>query len=174
MKRFLSALLLGLCLLLGINGPALAFDYDGTLGTGLTASTNPDPNTLGTVAPLASTVTSWRGNISTDWTTQNKPALFPLPLRDQSGERVQGGERPIRLHFVPSAGSGTTYTVTIWFFNPQSQTWSKPYDTPSLNLTGEQVTYINLPGSNPIFIQLSSICSGTVSVYYDRGVAEKG
>lgn len=166
MKRLLTALLLGFFTL---ASQALAFDYDGLLGSGLTATTNPDPNTLATVSPLINnTVTSFRGNISGDWTAQNRPALFPLGVSDQ------GGEKRLRLHFVPSAGSATTYTVTVWFFNNRTNTWVKPAEGSTQTFTGEAATWIANPGTNPVFIQLSSISAETITVQYDRGVAERG
>lgn len=142
----------------------------GTLGTGLDATSNPDPNTLGTVRPytVATSRTAPPWTIESAWTTQAKPALFPMGVRDG------GGDRPIKVHFVPSAGSGTTYTATVWFYNAITNTWAKPNNTPSVNYTGSTIDYINNTGEDAIFIQLSSISAGTISIYFDSSVAVKG
>jgi len=143
----------------------------GTLGTGLDATSNPDPNSLGTKAPYsAATAKSTPPPItpSAAWTTQAKPALFPIGAKDGSGD-VQ-----IKVHFIPSNGAAVTYTVTIWMYNAVSNTWSKPKNNASVNYTGDTIDYIDMPGADAIFLQLSSISAGTISIYYDESNAKKG
>lgn len=138
-------------------------DYSSTLGTSLSATTNPDPSTLGTTNPFDADGKT----IASAWTSQAKPALFPLGVKDQSGEV------PVRLLFKPSGGSAVTYTVTVWVWSSTASAWAKPYDSGSLSFTGNQSTVVYLPGNNPIFLQLSSISTGTLSIYYDSATAEK-
>jgi hypothetical protein len=141
-----------------------------TLGTGLDATSNPDPNGLTTKAPysLADSRKNMPFTQSAAWTTQAKKALFPIGVR--SGE----GDKRIYLQFVPSGGAAVTYTVTMWQYNPVSNTWAKPKNTPSISYTGEQRDYIDNPGDDAIFLQLSSISAGTISIYFDPDNARKG
>ena len=135
-----------------------------TLGTGLTASSNPDPTTLGTTNPyptpfVDSTV------VSGSWTSQASKALFPI------GADYNQPETAIKFHIIPSAGETTTYTVTLWFFNKVSGTWAKSASNNSINYTGSVVDYIDNPGRDPMFLQLSNISAGTLSVYVDGRLA---
>jgi hypothetical protein len=139
-------------------------DLTGTLGTALDATSNPDPNTLTTKNPYK-TVMDNPQTFSTAWISQAKKALFPLGVLDGSGEK------PIKLHFVPSS-AGATYTVTMYVFDTLSGTWGIPFDNGSLNLTGDQLTYIARPGNDPIFLKLSAISAGTLSIYFDGSTAK--
>ena|SRR3982751_6685812 len=139
------------------------------LGTGLTIVTNADPNTLTTVAPYAYSGSNKLYTApSAAWTSQNRPALFPNAV--WNGE----GDKRIYLDFIPSAGSGVTYTVTAWFFNPSSGAWVKPYNSPTMDYTGNVRDYIDKPGVDAIFLQIVSISSGTLSIYFSPENARKG
>lgn len=135
-----------------------------TLGTALTASTNPSPNTLSTVNPYPSPITS-RSTASAAWTTQAKKALV-------SNGALQGGfEKPIELSFKPSGGDAVTYSVTLWRYNTESQQWHRATGTHTFSLTGYSNERILSPSNDPWFIQLASISSGTVSIYYEQDTA---
>jgi hypothetical protein len=137
----------------------------GTLIAAGTATTNPAPNGLGTPAPA--TFAHGVYTPSAAWLTQSatySPALFPNDIRDGSGTKH------IELEFVPSV-AGATYTATIWQWNRLASTWVQPKDNASFSLTGSASTYLEDPGLDPWFIQLSSISSGTVAIYFDNGLA---
>lgn len=137
----------------------------GLLGTALTASTNPDPNTLATKTPYPTPYTNYR-TVSTAWTTQAAKAIFPRQARNGQGLV------PIPVQLVPSTG-GATFTATIWQYSKLSNTWFKHQSNPSVNYTGETGNLIvDVYTDAPIFIQLSSISAGTVSIYFDNGLAE--
>jgi hypothetical protein len=159
----LASFLAGVC---GLSWASLTrVDLTGTLGTALTSTTNPDPNTLGTKNPYP-TVFINPMTVSTAWTTQGSKALFP------QGKVVSHAQASaIKLHFVPSGGAAVTYTATIWFYNRLSNSWAKPYIAASNSYAGEVVDYIQNPGNDPIYIQLSNISTGTVSIYYDTTTA---
>lgn len=145
-------------------------DFAGTLGTGLSATTNPDPNTLGVVNPFTNPYTGKNGIIQT-WLTQsatNGKALFPKCVVDPSG----GGDPPIRFACVPSAGASTTYTLKIWFYLRTANTWVTPAINPTYSYTGNAVDIIDNPGGNPIYLEIDAISSGTLSIYYDNDLAE--
>lgn len=114
---------------------------------------------------------SWSSNVSRLWqaTIAGVPygkALFPIDAR--GGE----GELPIKVCFNPSGGAAITYTVTVWQYISLLKAWVKPYDNPSFNFTGPVTHKIANPGENPIYLQLSSISSGTISAYIDGTVCE--
>ena len=138
--------------------------FSGTLVSSGTATTNPAPNTLTTANPYPTTYVD-RMTVSSNWTSQGKKALFPLKLKDGQGDT------PISVLFVPSAGAAATYTVNLWRYCRLAGTWVQPKDNASFNLTGSQYTYIDRPGDEPIFLQISSVSSGTVAVYFDDSVA---
>lgn len=138
--------------------------FSGTLVTLGTATTNPAPNTLSTVNPFPTTFVDFQ-TVSAAWTTQAKPAMFPLDLRNQDGPI------PLPVLFVPSAGAGTVYTVNVWVYSKLAATWVQPKDNPSFTITGAAFTYIDRPGVEPLFLQLSGISSGTVAIYFDQALA---
>jgi len=135
----------------------------GTLVVLGTDVTNPDPNILGTISP--GTFSGGKYTPSAAWIAQAKPALFPLGIRDG------GGDRPIQIHFVPSAGGAATYTVTAYQWNRLSGTWIKPDDYATFDLTGSESKFLENAGDDPWFLQLSSISSGTVAIYHDAALA---
>lgn len=141
-----------------------------TLGTALTVSTNPDPNTLTTKSPYVAAAT--RGpqpfSVSGAWTAQAQPALLPIGIRDGSGDK------PIKVHFVPSSGAAVTYTIKIWMYNPVSNSWASPKTNGSISYTGEVIDYILNTGYDAIFLQLTTISAGTLSIYYDASTVIKG
>lgn len=148
------------------------FTYNELLGSAKTSTTNPDPNTLSTKNPMTNTSqvgTDINGsNVASAWVTQSSTyckALFPKRTKDGAGEI------PIRVHFVPSS-AGATFTVTVWIYNPKSNSWGKPYNNNTFNFTGDTMHTISTPGANPIFLQLSSISAGTISIYFDDSVAK--
>lgn len=128
------------------------------------ATSNPDPSTLGTSSPYPTPYVD-RKTVSAAWTSQAKKALFPR-------NAIAGqGQVDIPLQFVPSSATAT-YTVTMWVYNKLASAWVKPKDNATFTLTGAVQTYIEHPDENPIFLQLSAISSGTVSIYFDNGIAE--
>lgn len=146
--------------------PNTVLELTGTLGTGLNATSNPDPNGLGTINPYPTPYTH-SDEVSSAWTTQAKKALFPFGVSSGGG-----GQKDLKFHVVPSGGSSITYTLTIWFYNKVSNTWAKPATGASQSYTGPIVDYIETPGNDPIFLQISSLSSGTLSIYYDASLAE--
>jgi hypothetical protein len=137
-----------------------SLDLTGLLGTGLNTSSNPDPNTLATKNPYPSPFINPM-SVSSAWTTQAKKALFPLGIDDSA----------IKLHFVPSGGASIVYTVVVWVYNKLSNSWTQPAVFASNTYTGEKLDYLENPGNDPIFLQISSISSGTLSVYFDSSLA---
>ncbi len=139
-------------------------DLSATLGTGLNTTNRPDPNTLGTKNPYPATFINPL-KVSSAWATQGKKALFPLGILDGRGQM------PVKLHFIPSDGAAVTYTITMWMYNRLSNTWAKPANNASLSYTGETIDYIIDPGNDPIYLQVSSLSSGTLSIYFDSNIA---
>ncbi|MCA9790001.1 MAG: hypothetical protein R2857_14375 [Vampirovibrionales bacterium] len=141
-----------------------------TLGTGLTVATNPDPNTLTTTAPY--TLSQARSAApflpTTAWKTQGNTALFPLGAKDGSGDIS------IKLHFLPSAGAATTYTINVWMYNPVSDTWAQPKNNGSIAYTGAAIDTISAPGHDALFLEINTLSAGTLSIYFDPSNAQKG
>lgn len=133
----------------------------GVLVSAGTATTNPSPNSLVTVNPFPSPFVN-RSTVSTAWTTQAQPALFPANAQKSVNEAAPN----VKLSFVTSV-TNAAYTVTMWIYNRTANVWIQPKDNASFTLTGNQALPISDPGEDPIFLQLSSISSGTVSIYYD-------
>jgi hypothetical protein len=125
------------------------------------ATTNPAPSTLSTVSPYTNS-SSYRFTPLSAWTTQAKPAIISKGI---------GGK--CRLDFKPSSAAAT-YTVTIWVLDRVTATWftPDPNNSPSLNCTGSVETYLADMGTDPWFIQLSNISTGTVQILYDADVAQ--
>ncbi len=135
----------------------------GTLGTALTATTNPDPTTLATPIPVTA-----RNTGSGQTYVLNPTFTGAGKLIVPQGKRVDGGDfAKIRLVFVPSNGAATTYTVTPWIFCLGSGTWVQVKGSPAVNYTGSNMDYINNPGYDPVWLQFSSISAGSLSVYFD-------
>lgn len=140
-----------------------ALDLTGLLGSGLSQTTNPDPNTLTTKNPYPTTFVNPL-TVSTAWASQNKKALFPL------GIQYKSAERPLKLHFVGST-AGATVTVTMWCYNRLSNTWGKVAVNGTQLVTDGEIRYIENPGNDPIFLQLGTPSAGTFSIYYDSSLA---
>jgi hypothetical protein len=137
----------------------------GELGTGRTATTNPNPNTLTTVSPFRTGKNFIDGDgASTAWTTQNRKMIAARP--GLANAPNQG--RKVRLKFVPSVAAAT-YTVTAWIFN--QGTWATPFSASSNNYTGAAEDFYDNFDDSPVFFQLSNISSGTISIYFDDQVA---
>lgn len=142
-----------------------------TLGATLTTSTNPDPNTLSTVAPYTlANAYKFPPTIATAWTTQDKPGLMPLGSRDGSGDIN------IKLHFVPST-AGADFTIKVWMFNPALQKWGIPSDNGSVSYTSVGtngvIDYINATGEDMIFLEIDALATATsLTIYYDPSNAE--
>lgn len=134
----------------------------GTLVAAGTATTNPAPNSLGTPSPA--TFANGQYTVAAGWTSQASKALFPNDIRDGSGSKH------IELEFVPSV-AGANYTVTVWQWNRLASTWVQPANNASKTYTGAQSDFLEDPGQDPWFIQLSNISSGTVAIYFDNGLA---
>lgn len=137
-----------------------------TLGSTLDATTNGDPNSLGTKRPYtASQAQTYQDNlarlVSAAWTSQAKKALFPIGTRDG------GGDVPIKCHLIPSSGAAVTWTVVVWMYNAVSDSWAKPVVGASQNGTGEGIFYIDGAGYDAIWIQISTISAGTATIYFD-------
>jgi len=135
-----------------------------TLGTGLSATSNPDPSTLSTLSPYPTPFVD-STSVSTAWSTQAKKALFPI------GADYNQPTTPIKFHVIPSNGEAVTYTITLWFFNRVTGTWAKAANSGSCSYTGCVVDYIENPGRDPMYLQLSDISSGTLSIYVDGRLA---
>lgn len=143
-----------------------SLDLTQTLGTSLTTTTNPDPNTLSTPNPFSSPFVDPM-TVSATWAIQTATkckAMFPLGVKDGRGEI------PVKFHAKPSGGAAVTYTLVMWIWDKLTSTWVKPFINPSINYTGEVFDYINNPGNEPIFFQISALSSGTLSLYYSGGV----
>lgn len=138
--------------------------FSGILVSAGTATTNPAPSTLSPVSPYPTPYIN-RSTVDAAWTAQAKPALFPLNSLNGNGQVK------IPVAFVASAGAAVTYTVNIWVYCKLSATWIQPKDNASFAVTGSVFTYIDTPGEQAIFLQLSSISSGTVAIYFDNGLA---
>lgn len=143
------------------------FLYDSTLKSNATATTNPDPSTLGTPNPydgLTPTEDEDRFIVASAWTTQsstNCKALISVNTRDYSADHAD-----IELAFEPSGGAAVTYTLTVWQWSTLGACWVKPYDNPSLSFTGNQKTTIERPGVAPWFIQVNTISAGSLGIYF--------
>src|ERR1700688_4257496 len=98
----------------------------GLLGTALTATTNPNPNTLGTPSPFPIPYVNAH-KVSAAWISQASKALFP---RQAMGP---GYQVPLQVQFVPSSGTAV-YTVTMWQWNQLAQAWVLPKDNSSFTL----------------------------------------
>lgn len=138
-------------------------DLTGTLGTGLSQTTHPDPNTLTTKNPYPSSFLSPL-SVSAAWTSQAKKALFPLGVTDGRGEK------PIKLHFVGST-AGATVTVSMWCYNRVANAWGKVAVGGSMLVTDGDIRYIENPGNDPIYLQLGTPSAGTFSIYFDASTA---
>ncbi len=136
------------------------------LGSALDATSNSDPNSLSTKRPYsAATAKGGSTPFKPDaaWVTQANKALFPV------GTNALDSTNTIKLHFIPSGGAAITYTVTVWMYNAVSNTWAKPRNNAGVtsSCTGETIEYLTNPGYDAIYIQLSTISAGTISIYYD-------
>ena len=138
-----------------------------TLGTGLTLVTNPDPNTITTKPYAAGAAGKFNATFSPAWSALPQFALFPtLNPSGRLNERLG-------LHFIPST-PGATFTIVIWFFNANTQTWSKPANNSTVPYTGETMDYINAPPYTAIFPQISALSAGTLRIDYDSDFAGRG
>ncbi len=136
----------------------------GILGTALTATTNPDPNTLSTKNPYPTPYVNAR-RVSAAWTSQGAKALFPTQASNGAGMVA------IPVLFSPSS-AGATFTATVWQYQKLSNTWFKHTDNPGIDYTGETGNrVINIYTDIPIFFQLASISTGTITIYFDNGLA---
>lgn len=140
-----------------------SLDLTGVLGTGLSQTTHPDPNTLATKNPYPTTFVSPL-TVSSAWTSQGKKALFPLGVADGRGEK------PIKLHFVGTT-AGATVNVTMWCYNRLSNTWGKVALNGTLLVTDGDIRYMECPGNDPVYLQLGTPSAGTFSVYFDASCA---
>lgn len=129
------------------------------------ATTNPDPNTLTTKNP-GETAGTKKLAVSSAWATQDNKAIFPLLTKDKGGE-----DRRVTLAFIPSAGEAVTYTVNIWFHVGNNRWIQATENTPSADLTGSSIVYVENP-DYPIFVQLSNISSGTINIEVDAATAQ--
>lgn len=144
------------------------------LGSSLTATTNPDPNSLSTKDPTAATIALSNSPASPAWIAQVSTAckaIFPRKLASVYNVNDWPGDNAIRIGFVPSGGAAITYTATLWYWNETATAWFKAPGTETANFTGSDSWAIDNPGDAPWFIQLSSISAGTISIYYDSDLA---
>lgn len=149
------------------------------LGSGLNASTNPIPSSLGTVSPYPSTFAGQQ-TVSSAWGTQSSQtpdgaATFAqclLPLGVQDG----GGDKPLKLHFNGSTAASTV-ALTLWGYNKTSGTWYLCKDadgTSTYTVTDNDVLSVYEYGLDPLFLQLGAPSAGTYSIYFDNGLATAG
>ena len=139
--------------------------YSGIYGTGITILTNPNPNTLTTRNPYPTPYLDYR-TVSTAWTSQGIKAFFA-----KSTNGLPAKNTSLNVHLVPSV-SGATFSVTLWVFNKLTGTWAQVKSSPTTNYTGETVDTISNLIDVPYYLQLNSISSGTMSIYFDNGFAD--
>lgn len=135
-----------------------------SLGSSLSASTNPNPNTLGTIRPFPTPYTN-STSVSSSWTSQGIKALFPV------GADYNNPMEPIKFSVTPSGGDAVTYTLTLWFYDILSGVWAKSANSNTVSYTGSIVDYIDNPGRDPMFIQISDLSSGTLIINVDGRLA---
>lgn len=138
----------------------------GLYGTTRDASTNGDPNSLSTKRPYTSAQARTYSDqlaqyVSTAWTDQANPALFPI------GTRNGTGDVPIKLHVIPSGGAAVTWTLTTWMYNATSNSWAKPIINATQSGTGEGIFYLDNAGYDAIYLQISALSAGTLTIYHD-------
>lgn len=75
------------------------------------------------------------------------------------------------LQFVPSV-LAATYTIAMWSYNATAGVWVLPANYGSISYTGIQSDFIDQPGDDPIYLQLVSISSGTLSIYHNAAVSD--
>jgi Alpha-L-arabinofuranosidase B, catalytic len=139
----------------------------GILGTGLTATTNQNPNSLATASPYPKPYVNYK-TVSIAWLSQGVNCLFPKQARNGAGLI------PIPVLIVPSVANAT-FTATVWQYDKTSNTWFQNKSNPSVNYTGEAGNLIlNLYTNLPTYIQITSLSSGSVSIYFDNGLADLG
>jgi hypothetical protein len=111
------------------------------------------------------------------WTTLTTAGTYSKAIRPRNSFN-SSVNTPILLNFIPSAGLAATYTATVWAYNDTharralTNPWSTPITSGTFNFTGNQLVELANDGSLLWYVQLSSISSGSVAVYFDNGVAE--
>lgn len=72
-------------------------------------------------------------------------------------------------------GTYTSVTLDVWFYNPYTNKWLRPtQNTPSYTLTANSMLYISNTQQMPVYLGVSAITGGNVSVYVDSGTASVG
>lgn len=124
--------------------------------------------------PLA---TKTRQTPSAVWTTLTTAGTYSkalLPRNSFSSSK----ETPLLLNFIPSAGSAVTYNVTVWGYNDTharrtlTASWSTFGTTNTYACTGNTLIELEAPQSILRYIQLDTVSSGSVAIYFDNGTAE--
>lgn len=150
--------------------PSIPFTLSKTLGTTLSNTTNPDPNTgLTYKSPYAAPTTENNMlNLRSQWTGQTVPgggsfcpALFPIALKDGAGPL------PLILAFEGTT-SGATVAITVWQYNQKRDVWQAFESTYSSKTAtdGNILVFDNLLNA-PIYIQMAAPSAGTFSVDYN-------
>lgn len=144
----------------------------GILKAAATATTNPDPNGLTTTDPYDSTTNDYsdRYTAAPEWTTQAATYSNAIIHRGCKDGR---GQVSIDLAFSPSGGSAITYTIKVWFYVDAEDKWVNPASNGSIDCTGYTATKIEAPGYAPVFLEVDSISSGSVDIYFNNGTAVK-
>ena len=127
------------------------------LASAASVTMNPNPNSLGTISPFPGTYIDGQ-SVSAAWTTQTSKGIFPLPVKEETAQV------PLQLHFIPSAGTSATYAITLWRFDRLSGTWSKVANNATNNYQGDCFDKIAAVGTDPMFLQLTSISGGTLQI----------
>ncbi len=144
---------------------------NGTLGTGITATTNPDPNTLTAKNP--------GGRLDPDPAWANQSAVAPngtttfgkclIPKKMPNGEFVPY----IWLFVKPGDGAAVTWTLTSYLHSKTAAAWAA-VESPlasTVSGTGNGVVRIDNPGEIPIYLSPTALSEGSLSIYFDQDTA---
>lgn len=139
------------------------FEFTGLVASAATASTNPIPTSLSTPNPYP-TNPRHPQDLSPAWLAQGIKAIAP---NDQSDVYFN---RQLALAFIPSAGASATYTIIWWKYCFAASTWLQAKNSNSVSYTGPQYEYLQFPGTELWYPQVSAISSGTLLIRCDARV----
>ena len=122
-----------------------------------TTTTNPAPSSLATPNPFPSTYIDGQA-VSSAWTSQANKGIFPIPVREEHAQT------PLQMHFIPSAGASVTFSITLWRYDRLSATWGKPANSSTNSYQGDSYDKISAIGTDPMFLQVVAISSGTLQI----------
>lgn len=133
------------------------------LGTGLDATSNPDPNTLAEPNPYP----DFKKGInrpSEAWTTQAVKAF--IVNKNFEAKRFEN-LGSVNVHFIPS-DPAATYTITLWVLSPFGD-WATAENLGTVSYTGRKMDFIELNGlfGCTCYFSIDSISAGTLSIAVD-------